>query len=217
MSSVPIKLSPSDLTFLWDECPRCFYLKYLHGITRPAVPFPSIFGTIDRLMKAHYASRPTSDLDPSLPPGFVSVSEQWVESIPITLPGHSMSCYLRGKYDAVIGFDDGSFGIIDLAPSPSQSTSLTAAGWHSMLLFEHPTASLISARLMLGLFVAAEASLDISLTRFIPDWLSPGWKSLPESGFLSFIDQVFHCSGFPRQPNVATAYRQPPVNMDVII
>ena len=21
------KLSPSDLTFLWDECQRCFYLK----------------------------------------------------------------------------------------------------------------------------------------------------------------------------------------------
>jgi hypothetical protein len=28
MPSNPIKLSPSDLTFLWDECPRCFYLKY---------------------------------------------------------------------------------------------------------------------------------------------------------------------------------------------
>lgn len=22
-----IKLAPSDLTFLWEECPRCFWLK----------------------------------------------------------------------------------------------------------------------------------------------------------------------------------------------
>lgn len=38
MSSNPIKLSPSDLTFLWDECPRCFYLKHILGIMRPAAP-----------------------------------------------------------------------------------------------------------------------------------------------------------------------------------
>ena len=26
-TTTPIKLSPSDLTFLWGECPRCFYLN----------------------------------------------------------------------------------------------------------------------------------------------------------------------------------------------
>ncbi len=30
-----LKLSPGDLTFLWDECPRCFYLKVIMGINRP--------------------------------------------------------------------------------------------------------------------------------------------------------------------------------------
>ena len=75
MAPNPVKLSPSDLTFLWDECPRCFYLKYIHGINRPAAPFPSIFGAIDRLMKAQYAGQPASELSPALPPGTISVTE----------------------------------------------------------------------------------------------------------------------------------------------
>ena len=117
MPTSPIKLSPSDLTFLWDECPRRFYLKYLHGINRPAAPFPSIFGAIDRLMKAHYAGRPTSEITPTLAPGSISVSEQWIESLPISMPGHTLSCFLRGKFDALIHFDDGSHGVIDFKTS----------------------------------------------------------------------------------------------------
>ncbi len=42
-----IKLSPSDLTFLWDECPRCFYLKVTGRLSRPSTAFPSIFSSID--------------------------------------------------------------------------------------------------------------------------------------------------------------------------
>ncbi len=123
MPTTPVKLSPSDLTFLWDECPRCFYLKYLHGINRPAAPFPSVFGAIDRLMKAHFAGHPASEIDPSLPPGMISVSEKWIESLPVSLPGHSLSCFLRGKIDASIDFDDGSHAIVDFKtsePKPAQ-------------------------------------------------------------------------------------------------
>src|SRR4030042_4514792 len=111
MPITPIKLSPSDLTFLWDECPRCFYLKYLHGIPRPAAPFPSIFGAIDRLMKAQFAGHPASDLEPSLPPGIVNVTEQWIESTPAILPNHTLPFFLRGKLDAMIDFNDGSYGV----------------------------------------------------------------------------------------------------------
>ena len=28
-------ISPSDLTFLWSECKKCFWLKYNEGISRP--------------------------------------------------------------------------------------------------------------------------------------------------------------------------------------
>src|SRR4030065_1081804 len=102
MPNSPIKLSPSDLTFLWDECPRCFYLKYIHGISRPAAPFPSIFGTIDRLMKAQFAGRPASDLDSSLPPGIVTVTEQWIQADPVIFPQQTMSFFLQGELYAML-------------------------------------------------------------------------------------------------------------------
>ena len=56
-------LSPSDLTFLWDECKRCFYLKVRENFRRPSAPFPSIFGLIDRLMKDIYLGESTKKND----------------------------------------------------------------------------------------------------------------------------------------------------------
>ena len=58
------KLSPSDLTFLWDECPRCFYLKVVNGFNRPSLPMPKIFTRIDLIMKGYYAGKPSSALSP---------------------------------------------------------------------------------------------------------------------------------------------------------
>ena len=42
------KLSPSDLTFAWDECKFCFYQKVKHNITL-RTPFPGIFGKLANL------------------------------------------------------------------------------------------------------------------------------------------------------------------------
>jgi hypothetical protein len=65
------KLSPSDLTFLWDECPRCFYLKVKHNFRRPAMAFPKIFSRIDLLMKDVYLGNSTKKISPALPEGKV--------------------------------------------------------------------------------------------------------------------------------------------------
>jgi hypothetical protein len=37
------KLSPSDLTFLYDGCKHCFVLKVKHGIFQPSIPIPAVF------------------------------------------------------------------------------------------------------------------------------------------------------------------------------
>ena len=47
-------LSAPDLTFLWEECPRCFYKKVVLKQRRPQTPFPKVFGAIDRAMKDFY-------------------------------------------------------------------------------------------------------------------------------------------------------------------
>lgn len=112
-----IKLSPSELTFLWDECQRCFYLKVMQKFNRPAMAFPKIFGSIDKAMKEYFAGRSPSEISPDLPEGQIFVSEKFVTSEPIELPGHALRCYVSGKIDAYMRFEDGSFGVIDFKTS----------------------------------------------------------------------------------------------------
>jgi hypothetical protein len=207
MSSSLIKLSPSDLTFLWDECPRCFYLKHIHRINRPAAPFPSIFGVIDRLMKAHYAGRPTSELSPSLAPGNVSVSEKWLESLPISLPGHTLSCFLRGKFDALIHFDDGTHGIIDFKtsePKPSQIPFYSRQLHAYAYALEHPAPGKLglSPISCLGLLVESphatlSATIDEISFNFVTTWLE---VPLSRESFIEFIDQVLSLLELPEPP-----------------
>ena len=107
------KLSPSDFAFLWEYCKRCFHLKVARQFGPPRTPFPGIFGVIDKLMNEFFNGLSSSEVDPSLPPGTVAYGESWVESEPITIPGHTSTCFLRGKFDSVIRFEDGSYGVID--------------------------------------------------------------------------------------------------------
>jgi len=207
MPSSPIKLSPSDLTFLWDECPRCFYLKYLHGITRPAAPFPSVFGAIDRLMKAQYAGRPASDLSPALLPGTISVTENWIESVPFTLPGHTLSCFLRGKLDALIGFNNGSYGIIDFKtsePKPTQIPFYSRQLHAYAYSLEHPAPGRLglSPISLLGLYIETPFATLASTTNQISFHFQSTWMEIPlqEGAFINFLDQVITLLELPEPP-----------------
>lgn len=40
----PIMLAPSDFAFLWDECPRCFYLKVVRKEAGPEHRFHQCSG-----------------------------------------------------------------------------------------------------------------------------------------------------------------------------
>ncbi len=48
-----------------------------------------------------------------LPPGIVHLGEEWVQSKPIRFDGLTDQCYIKGRFDCVLKFDDGTFGIID--------------------------------------------------------------------------------------------------------
>lgn len=107
------KLSPSDLTFLWDECKRCFYLKVRRGFSRPSTAFPKIFGTIDLLMKDIYLGQSTKKMTELLPEGKAIMSGKWVTSSPFHGAGHANACYVSGIFDTLVKFEDGSYGIVD--------------------------------------------------------------------------------------------------------
>ena len=107
------KLSPSDLTFMYEGCKRCFYQKVVNNIAQPSIPLPSIFSKIAGLLKDHYDGKPNSELHPDIPPGVVSLGEKYVRSEVIQLPDHNATCYINGRFDIVLSFDDGSYGVID--------------------------------------------------------------------------------------------------------
>jgi PD-(D/E)XK nuclease superfamily len=197
MPNALYKLSPSDLTFLWDECPRCFYLKYIHAISRPAAPFPAVFGAIDRLMKAQFEGRQASELDPSLPPGLISVTEKWLESVPITLPDHKLTIFLRGKIDALIGFENGSYGIVDFKTSEPKKEQIPfyARQLHAYAYaLEHPAPGRLafSPISRLGLYVEAPHATLAATTSEISFHFRSTWLEVPynEAGFLEFLGQV---------------------------
>jgi ATP-dependent exoDNAse (exonuclease V) beta subunit len=48
-------------------------------------------------------------------------SEHWVESRPLAVPGQASSCFVRGKFDTVVRFDDGGFGVVDIKTSAQNS------------------------------------------------------------------------------------------------
>jgi hypothetical protein len=106
-------LSPSDFSFLWEECKCCFYLKIVKGFKRPRPIMPKIFTVIDTEMKKWFMGRSTESFAPALPKGVVEHDEKWVESKPRRPEGFSSSYVLRGKFDSVVMFDDRSYAVID--------------------------------------------------------------------------------------------------------
>ena len=191
------KLSPSDLTFLWDECPRCFYLKVVRNFRRPSFPFPKIFTRIDRLMKAHYENKPTSEISPDLPPGFVKFADKWVISQPISLPNHPSTGFIRGKFDSVIEFLDGSFAVIDFKTTqpkpehvPFYSRQLQAYAY----ALEHPAPRgfKLSPISILGLVCVEPLRIGTFGEDQIAYIGATSWLECPhdEVEFLAFIDEV---------------------------
>jgi len=115
------KLSPSDFAFLWEECKRCFYLKVARDFGRPRSIMPKVFTIIDSQMKEFYEGMRTEEIAEGVPPGVVMCGEKWVESIPIQFDGRTSTCFVRGKFDTIVQFDDGSYGVIDFKTTQAKS------------------------------------------------------------------------------------------------
>lgn len=205
------KLSPSDLTFLWDECKRCFYLKVVEGFTRPWAPFPKIFNRIDQLMKDFFEGKPTSELSNDLDPGSIKFSDKWVTSVEIQLPGHEDRCYIKGKIDTGLAFEDGTFGVIDFKTSepgpghvPFYSRQLHAYAY----ALEHPKGNsfALSPITTLGLFVVEPTAIFRQEDGRIGYLGEPTWMDVPidEGQFLAFLGEVMTLLESPSPPEAAS-------------
>ena len=205
--TTPWKLSPSDLTFLWDECPRCFYLKVVHGFNRPASPMPKIFTRIDRLMKDFFEGQPTAHISDTLPAGQVRFGEKWVTSQPISHPQLAGSCYLRGKFDTALEFDDGTFGIVDFKTSeprrehiPFYSRQLHAYSY----ALENPASGAFSLAPItrLGLLCVEPVRMERASSDQLAYLGQVTWLECPrdDTWFLGFIAGILSVLDSPQPP-----------------
>ena len=201
------KLSPSDLTFLWDECKRCFYLKVRHNFKRPAAPFPKIFGTIDLLMKDIYLGRSTKKISADLPDGRSIMSGRWVTSAPFGQESHTNTCYIQGIFDTLVQFDDGTFGIVDFKTTkpndshiPFYSRQLQAYAF----ALENPAPGKLHFKPVekLGLLCFSPEKMREDPEAVLNLHGPSVWVECPvnREGFVSFIDEVLTLLELPEPP-----------------
>lgn len=201
------KLSPSDLVFLWEECKRCFYLKEVHGFNRPRPIMPKIFTLIDVEMKNFYANKRTEEISDKLPPGVIEHSEKWVESVPIQIEDCSSTCFVRGKFDTIARFDEGSYGVIDFktAQRKSEHIPLYSRQLHSYALaLENPAprAFSVSPITKIGLLVFEPAKYTQGKTGVVGFAGNMSWIEIQRDDglFKQFLKEVINLLEQPTPP-----------------
>jgi len=111
-------ISPSDLTFTYGECKRCFWLKYNHGISTPG--FMPLVGPMSAFQESFYRGKPSRALDPQLSTGTITRWGETVESKRIVINGEETRWRIKGKYDLVVEYDNGTVGLIDCKVTTSE-------------------------------------------------------------------------------------------------
>ncbi len=201
------KLSPSDLTFLWDECQRCFYLKVVYNFNRPSMAFPKIFSTIDLLMKNFFYELPSNEISPELPPGKVAYTSKWVYSKPISLPHRKTSCYIRGIFDTVLQFNDGSYAVVDFKTTTPKTEhidfySRQLHAYSFALENPNPGKLFLSPVSRMGLLCVEPVSMIRTNSGNLAYEGNVTWLECPKNDqtFLSFINNVLEVLDSPEPP-----------------
>ncbi len=191
------KLSPSDLTFLWDECPKCAYLKIRHGVLRPRSIMPTIFVKIDSIMKKYFEGKSPSDIEPSLPSGRIEFGDRWVQSKVFKDRKTGNQLFIKGKTDTVLGFDDKTYGVVDFKTSTVKESNVKrySRQLHSYsLCLENAESGKPSLKPIsrLGLFVVEPEELlkDDKDQYLFKNKVK--WQEIPrdDEGFFEFLREV---------------------------
>ena len=88
-------ISPSDLTFGWDNCHRCLWLYYNHQVKAPL--FMPLVGDLAEMQELSCIGKTSAELNTNMPEGKVFKHAGWVVSKPI-------------EVDVVVNYDiEGSY------------------------------------------------------------------------------------------------------------
>lgn len=174
-------LAPSSLTFDWEACRRCFWLQ-ANGLRKPYLPFPAVFNAMDAQMKLGFRGRRLDELIVGMPGCVMKYADEWVESETFGLRGRASRYFIRGKFDTVVEFDDGSFGVVDFKVShrKAEYIPLYARQLHAYALaLEHPGP---------GGFGVSPIS-RMGLIVFEPTvFLATGFNAAVSAGYLEWVE-----------------------------
>jgi PD-(D/E)XK nuclease superfamily len=177
-----------------------------HGIVLRGI-FPGMFGRMANMTSQFYLHKSTAEISPTLPPGHVALQEKWVQSEPISPPGTESQCYIKGRFDAVMEFEDGSYGIIDYKTSEAKdeqtsfySRQLSAYAY----ALEHPAprALGLSPITRMGLFVVTPdrfEATDRNEKVFVNKTV---WTDVPrdDEAFMRLLGEVVRLLDAPEPP-----------------
>jgi len=80
-----------------------------------------LVGLLSAMQEATFRNARSEELHPSLLNGLLDKWSGWVQSNPIVIDGESTRWRIRGKYDFIASFEDGTVGVIDCKVSQANA------------------------------------------------------------------------------------------------
>ncbi|MCL4448544.1 MAG: PD-(D/E)XK nuclease family protein [Actinobacteria bacterium] len=208
ISAVVWKLAPSDITFLFDECHRCFYEKIRNNLKRPSTPFPGVFSKMDSMQKRLFSGCSPKEFSDTLPGGEIRGGFR-VESIAFGIPGRKSNVRFSGATDTVLAFDDGTFGVADFKTAEPRESHIPFYGrqLHAYALcLENPVPgkTMCSPVTRLGLLCLEPVEMRPSV-EFAGEYVYrtiPTWQDIPRDDelFMEFLTEVVELLESPEPP-----------------
>ena len=200
-------LSPSAFSFLWEECPRCYWEQVVQGQRRPSMPMPAIFNRIDSQMKRRFEGSEWNSFGAEQPRFKVEYGERLIQSTTIDVPGRNVSIVLRGKFDSILLFDNGERAVCDFKTS-GVKPEYVEKYWRQLhayaYILEHAAPRSLAPgeihRLGLAVFNPSEFLYDARDGASLTGAMS--WIDVPrdDSRFMGFIDSVAELLASPAAP-----------------
>jgi hypothetical protein len=126
-------IAPTDLTFLLNDCPRCFHHKVVNKAARFYSPMPSVFNKIDSCMSAAYEGEEVLG-------AVMSTKSLTVKSMPIAITD-KVSLTIGGRTDAIGTYPNGFILVADFKTSDVKD-EYSDMYWRQLMAYtvalEHP-------------------------------------------------------------------------------
>ncbi|OJU62102.1 MAG: hypothetical protein BGO01_00620 [Armatimonadetes bacterium 55-13] len=208
VANLPITISPSDLTFLWEECQACFWDKYRLGLRRPRPVMPAIFNVIDMAIKETLSASTLDTTVRGAPICSVIASDVGVVSIPMSIGGAVMS--IKGILDSLVRYQNGKIGVIDYKTSSPVNAERTYSAQLDAYVY-----ALKNPEFANGPYPAQSISNQSGLIFYEPDQLKTSgtglgaligsltWYDLPysENRHITLMTEVGSILSGPRPPS----------------